>query len=43
MINVLLNIVYCIGLVALALIFIMACVGLVSGIIRLIQIVKENV
>lgn len=42
MIDVLWNIVCCIGLVALALIFIMACVGLIGGIIRLIQIVKEN-
>ena len=42
MIDVLWNIVCCIGLVALALVFIMACVGLVGGIIKLIQIVKEN-
>ncbi len=43
MIDMLWNIVCCIGLVVLALVFIMACVGLVGGIIRLIQIIKENI
>lgn len=42
MIDVLWNIAYCIGLIALILMLIMACVGLIGGIIRLIQIVKEN-
>lgn len=42
MIDMLWNIVCCIGLVALALIFIMACVGLIGRIIRLIKIFKEN-
>lgn len=42
MIDILWNIVCCIGLIALILMLIMACVGLIGGIIRLIQIVKEN-
>ena len=42
MIDVLWNIVCCIGLIVLILMLIMACVGLIGGIIRLIQIVKEN-
>ena len=43
MIDVLWNIVYCIGLVALALIGILLCVALVGSIAKLIKIFKENV
>ena len=42
MINVLLNIVGCIGLVALALAGIGACVILVGGIINIVKSVKED-
>lgn len=42
MIDVLLNIVCCIGLVALALIGILLCVALVGSIVKLIKIFKEN-
>lgn len=43
MIDVLWNIVYYIGLVALALIGILLCVALVGSIMKLIKIFKENV
>lgn len=43
MIDVLWNIVYCIGLVALALIGILLCAALVGSIVKLIKIFKENV
>ena len=42
MIDVLLNIVCCIGLVALALIGILLCVVLVGSIVKLIKIFKDN-
>lgn len=42
MIDVLLNIVCCIGLVALALIGILLCVALVGSIVKLIKIFKDN-
>lgn len=43
MIDVLWNIVCCIGLVALALIGILLCVALFGSIVKLIKIFKENV
>ena len=43
MIDVLWNIVAYVGLVALALMLVMACIGLIGGIIKLIQIFKEDV
>lgn len=43
MIDVLWNIVSCIGLVVLALIGILFCVALVGNIVKLIKIFKENV
>ena len=43
MIDVLWNVVGCIGLVALTLIGILLCVALVGGIVKLIKIFKEDV
>lgn len=43
MIDVLLNIIRCVGLIVLALMWIIACVGLIGGIVKLIQIFKEDV
>ena len=43
MIDVLWNIVCCTGLIALTLIGILLCVALVGGIVKLIQIFKEDI
>lgn len=43
MIDVLWNIVDCIGLVSIALLGILLCVALVGGIVKLIKIFKENI
>lgn len=43
MIDVLWNIVACIGLVSIALLGILLCVALVGGIVKLIKIFKENI
>lgn len=42
MIDLLWRIVACVGLVALILVLVMACVALIGGIIKLIQIFKEG-
>ena len=43
MIDILWNIVCCVGLIALTLMLIMACIGLIGGIVKLIKIFKEDV